>query len=365
MVHFGNVGLRVGDELGGVGQRARQVAQVHANAGQASGAHHAALDQFAQHQRVDVAAGQYQADALALVAPAAVVLRMQQRGQARCAGAFDDRLLDFQQHHDRVLDIAFGNQFDTVDQLAHDRLRQRAGRFHGDAFGDGVLPLRHGHTIDRGVHGRKTFGLHADDLDAGLERLGRGGDPRNQAAPADGDNQRIQLRLVFQHFQRHRALPRNDGLVVIRMDHGQPALLRQLVAARLGIIEGVARQHHFGAETARIGDLHGRREARHHDHRGHPHAVRVVGHALRVVAGRHGDHARRALGIRQRQHAVQRAPLLERRRELQVLELQPDFGAENVGQRAGKGKRGLQHLAAQVFAGGLNGGDIDHDGESC
>ncbi|KAG0920185.1 hypothetical protein G6F32_015723 [Rhizopus arrhizus] len=101
----------------------------------------------------------------------------------------------------------------------------------------------------------------------------------------------------------------------------------------LGVVEGVARQHHFGAEAARVGHLDRRREARHHDHGGHAHALRMVSHALGMVAGRYRDHALGALFIGQGQHAVQRAAFLERSRELQVLELQPDLGAENVGQR--------------------------------
>ncbi|MNX87075.1 hypothetical protein D3C86_1189880 [compost metagenome] len=264
-----------------------------------------------------------------------------------------------------MLDVAFADQLDIIDQLADDGLGQRARRLHGNAFGDGVLPLRHGHALDGRVHGREALGLHAHDLDAGLQGLGGRGDPRDQPAAADGDDQRVQLRLVFQHFQRHRSLPRDDRLVVVGVDHDQSTLAGQLVAPRLGIVKRVPGQHHLGAETTRIGDLDRGREARHHDHGGHAHALRMVGHALGVVAGGHGDHAFGALVVGQRQHAVQCAAFLEGRGELQVLELQPDLGAEDVGQRAGQGKRGLQHLPAQVFAGGLDGGDIDHDGKSC
>ncbi|KAG0738981.1 hypothetical protein G6F55_014031 [Rhizopus delemar] len=87
-MHFGDIGLGVGDQLGSVRQSTRQVAQVHADAGQAPGAHHAAFDQFAQHQRIDVAARQHQPDALALEAVVARFLRAQQCRQTCGAGAF-------------------------------------------------------------------------------------------------------------------------------------------------------------------------------------------------------------------------------------------------------------------------------------
>ncbi len=46
------------------------------------------------------------------------------------------------------------------------------------------------HGID---HGRKARRLHADDLDARLERLGRRGHARHQAAAANGHHQRVQV----------------------------------------------------------------------------------------------------------------------------------------------------------------------------
>ena len=91
------------------------------------------------------------------------------------------------------------------------------------------------------------------------------------------------------------ALAGDDGLVVVGMDEDQLLLLGQLqrVAARL--VQRVAVQHDFGAEAAGALHLHPGREARHHDHRAQAQPLRVVGHALRVVARAHGDHAARAV----------------------------------------------------------------------
>ena len=74
-----------------------------------------------------------------------------------------------------------------------------------------------------------------------------------------------------------------------------PAPLGQLGRMRLGIVEQRSFEHHFGAEGARLLHFHRRGVARHHDHRRDAQAFRVIGDALRVVAGRGGDDAAGAL----------------------------------------------------------------------
>ena len=81
---------------------------------------------------------------------------------------------------------------------------------------------------------------------------------------------------------------------------------------------------------------------------------RAVGDALRMVPRRHGDHAPPALLVRQRGKPVDGAALLEGRRELQVLELQPDRAAQHPRERAAR-RVGLDDLAEHALAGGLDG----------
>ena len=80
----------------------------------------------------------------------------------------------------------------------------------------------------------------------------------------------------------------------------------------------------------------------------------MVGHALGVVAGGHGDHATLAFIGGKRRKPVQGAPLFERRGELQVLELEPHIAAQDVGERAAPVAARLEHGAAQARASRLD-----------
>jgi threonine dehydratase len=154
----------------------------------------------------------------------------------------------------------------------------------------------------------------------------------------------------------------DDIGVVVRMDHRERSLRGQSRGLGLRVIEGVARQHDLRPEPAGALDLHGRREARHHDHRRNAEPLRVIGHALRVVARRHGDDAALTLRGRQRRQLVERPALLERRRELQILELQVHVGARDLGQRAGVQARRVLHVSRQARLRGADRVDRDWGG---
>ena len=140
--------------------------------------------------------------------------------------------------------------------------------------------------------------LDADDLDVGLDRLGRGRHARDQAAAADRHHQHVQIRRRRQHLERERALARDDQRIVVGMDEGQVALGRDLAREHRRVLDRIALEHDLGAELRGLLDLHERRQARHHDGRRNPEPRRVAGHALGMIAGRHGDHAARPLLLR-------------------------------------------------------------------
>ena len=86
--------------------------------------------------------------------------------------------------------------------------------------GDGVVAAHAGG--ERGETGR----LDPEDADVGLDGLGRGGHPGDQAAAADRHRQDLQVRRVLQHLQRDGALAGHDVQVVERMDEHQVPLAR-------------------------------------------------------------------------------------------------------------------------------------------
>ena len=117
------------------------------------------------------------------------------------------------------------------------------------------------------------------------------------------------------------------------------------------------------AVTPGVLDLHHRRADRHHDGSGNAEPMCVIGHALRMIAGRHRDHAALPFVRRQRQQPVERAALLEGRGELQVLEFEPEIAAADLAQRPALVAFGDDDRAGN---GSGRGSDvIGRDGKAC
>ena len=168
---------------------------------------------------------------------------------------------------------------------------------------------------------------------SGLQRFGRNRHAGDQPAAADRNHQRVELRHGVEHFERDGALPRDDQGIVIGVDHGQVVRLAMRARELGGLLQRLAGNDDLGAVTPGVLDLHHRRPDRHHDGGGNAEPVRVIGHALRVIAGRHRDHAAPPLVRRQRPQPVERAALLEGGGELQVLEFEPEIAAADLAQR--------------------------------
>ena len=95
-------------------------------------------------------------------------------------------------------------------------------------------------SLDQIVHRRIERGLHADDLDAGLQRLGGDRDAGDQAAAADRHQQHVEVGHRGQHLQRDGALAGDDQAIVIGMDEGQPVCAAMIGGERGGFLEGRA-----------------------------------------------------------------------------------------------------------------------------
>ena len=164
--------------------------------------------------------------------------------------------------------------------------------------------------------------MHADDFDFRAHRLDVIGHARNQTAPADGHEHRVQRALVLaQHLHGDGALACNHLGVVKRVHKGHAVFLLERECVLVGVGVAVALQHHLCPQGFDGLDLHGRGGDRHHDHRFGPQTTRAQRHALGVVASRGANDAFFELLWRQVRHLVVRAAQLEAEHRLLVFTL--------------------------------------------
>ena len=123
---------------------------------------------------------------------------------------------------------------------------------------------------------------------------------------ADRHDQRIELRIRRQHFQRDGSLSRHDQRIIERVDQRRALTRDEGARMGLGFGERFAVQHHARPMRARVLHLHQRRRLRHDDGRGNVHPPRVIGHSLGMITRRHGHDAARALCLVERCEPVHR-----------------------------------------------------------
>jgi len=112
------------------------------------------------------------------------------------------------------------------------------------------------------------------------------------------------------------------------MDEGEAVLGRESRRFAMRFAQPGAAQHHVGAMRRRALDLGEGSALGHDDGRRNAETPGMIGDALRVVAGRHGDDAGAALLRRQALQLVERAALLERAGRMQRFQLEDDLRAD-------------------------------------
>ena len=124
-----------------------------------------------------------------------------------------------------------------------------------------------------------------------------------------------------------------------------PVVAREIERGRERAREVVASEDDLRFVHLRPGDLRERGVGRHDDRGRDCETVGVVREPLGMVAGRRRDHAGRARCSGEREQEVEGAALLERRGELEVLELQPHPRTGDLRQRLRRRGRGGDHGA--------------------
>ena len=257
-------------------------------------------------------------------------------GDGQCTGGLEHHARVLEHVLDRRADLVGVDQHHFVDQLTAQAERLLADFLHRDPVGKQahVIELHAPAGLERARHGIGVVGLHADDLDAGAQVLEVGGDAGDQAAPAHRDEHRVDGAFALaQDFHADGALPRDHVRIVVGMHEREPEPALELHRVRVGLVEGIAVQHHFRAARRHGVHLDLRRRHRHHDHRAAAEFLRGERHALCVVAGAGGDDAARELRARQVDHLVVGAAQLEREHRLQVLALEQQPVVQSPGQR--------------------------------
>ena len=258
------------------------------------------------------------------------------RREARRAGAFDHRLLDPDQHRDRALEVALGDQHDVVGKLLEDPRGELARLLDGNAFGQRVAAKRHVAVLDRAFHRRIELRLDPDQLDVRLHRPRRDR-RRPDISPPPPIGTTIVSRSGASSSISSATVPAPAMICGSSngVDEDIALFERQLARLGEGVVDNAAVENDLRAVAGGLGHLHRRRRLRHDDHRRNAEPLGVIGDRLRVIAGRCRDHAARPLLRRQLQQFVERAALLVGGGELQILELQPDLRADDFATMSG------------------------------
>src|SRR5450830_808197 len=193
-------------------------------------------------------------------------------GLGTCHGQCTGRLNDATGILEDVLDgrtHGIGiDQNDVIDQLFGDAEGFFTHQFDGSAVGK-QADVGQGDaaaSFDAARHGVGIGGLYADDFDVRTHCLDIGGDARDQAAAADGDEDGVnRIRMLAQNFHANGALAGDDIRVVKRMDEGQFQFLfqRQCMVIRVG--KRFAGQHHLATTRFDSIDLDLGSGGRHHN----------------------------------------------------------------------------------------------------
>ena len=315
-----HIGAAAGDDIADAHQLAGLVLQGNQEVGIAARGHQAPGDDPGEDVHIDIAAGD-QADHL-LADDGQLVEHG--GGHADRARALGDELLLLNGGQDGRGNLVLGDRDDVVHVLLHQGEGGVAGVLDGDAVGKGMDRIQ-GDLMALAMaleHAGGVEGLDAVDLYRGLELLDGEGHAGNQAAAADGHDDRVHIPHLLENLQADGALTGDDLVVVKGVDKGRAGLLLGLDRGGVGVVVGAVHQDHLGPQA--LGGLHfadGRRIG-HIDHAPRPLPGGGQRHALGMVAGAAGDDARLLLLLSQLADLIVRAPELEAAGDLEVLGLQ-------------------------------------------
>ena len=149
--------------------------------------------------------------------------------------------------------------------------------------------------MERAIHAGCALGLHAVDLDVGLQALDGEGHAGDESAAAHRHDDGIHIGQLVEDLKADSTLTGNDLLVVVGVDEGHARLFLQLHGLVVGVVVGAGYEADLRTEVLGILNLHDGRAVRHTDDALDAAAGSGQRHALCVIARRAGDDALVAL----------------------------------------------------------------------
>ena len=217
-----DVAAAIGNDPGNVFQLAGLINKFNEQVRPAAGLHKASLDDAAETGDIDVTTGDHAHNLLTLDGEFAEHSGC--HGNGACA--LGNHLLLFNESQDGGCNFVFGDGGDIVYILADHIERNAAGLLDGDTVCDGG---NRGKCLDFAVpdgveHTGCTGCLNAVDFDGRPDGLNGVSNTGDQAAAADGNDDRINVIQVIDDFQTNGALTGDDVFVIEGMYEGVPGI---------------------------------------------------------------------------------------------------------------------------------------------
>ena len=315
-----HIAAAAGDDVGHLLQLAGLVFQRDGQVGLAAAHDEAAGDDAVEDVHVDVAAGDEADDLLTLDGQ----LVEERRRHRHCACTLGHQLLVLHQGEDGGCGLVLSDGDDVVHILFTKLIGQLAGGLDLNAVcegGDGreglVFVLMEG-----AVHAGCALGLHAVDLDVGLQALDGKCHAGDESAAAHRHDDSVHIGQLVENFEADSTLTGDDLLVVVGVDEGHARFFLQLHGLVVGVVVGAGYEADLRTEVLGVLNLHDGRTVRHADDAFDAAAGGSQCHALRMVARRAGDHALGALLCGELADLIVSAAHLEAAGGLQILGLQ-------------------------------------------
>ena len=243
--------------------------------------------------------------------------------------------------------LRFGYEHDFIDEIAHDWKREWPER-RAKAIGDrrrfhrrlnGAFALR-----ERGI--TRKFGLRADDFDRRLQRFCGDGDPRDESAATERNDDRIKLRTLVEEFKCDRSLSCDHVGMVVRRNHRCASFGDDARSGRLASFERWLAFDDPASIAAHGGLLHFRGIRRHHDVRGNSAHPRSERKCLRMVPRRVRDDAAGRCRVIEHAYGIGRAAKLKGTRLLEEFAFEPK---STIGDRVERGVRHDRRAMRETF----------------